>query len=187
MGKENFISLMMVVYRRIIGTKIKQEDEVISHAKEIAEWAQNWTKKPWLRIAGFVGNGKTTIISAFRLAYETTNRPRLFPIITADRLAKLAHSDPQEFERIIALPRLIIDDLGTEPGEITSYGNKIRPIVEALMARYCRRALTIYTTNLTSAQFEEQYGERIADRCRELEHKIVFKQEESFRKLNNKE
>lgn len=175
---------MVLQYKAITGEKFTADDEVINHADKMAEWTKNWAKKPWLRIAGFVGNGKTTTIHAFRIVYEVLNRPKLFPVITAEKLARMAVNEPQEFEKVITLPRLMIDDIGTEPAECTAYGNKIRPVAEALMARYCRKAITIYTTNLTAEQIESQYGARIADRMAELETKIVFERKESFRKLN---
>lgn len=100
---------------------------------------------------------------------------------TANDFVKLAVSDPETFNNVIHRHKwLIIDDLGTEPNEVIVYGNKMQPVREMFYARYDKKLVTIFTTNLRDEDFTTYYGERIADRCREMQLKIVF-QQQSYR------
>ena len=42
-----------------------------------------------------------------------------------------------------------IDDLGTEPSEVSDYGNVYTPVIDLLTKRYEEQLFTIITTNLT--------------------------------------
>ena len=78
------------------------------------------------------------------------------------------------FSLLINLDLLAIDDLGTEPREVMDYGNIINPTVDILTRRYENQLFTIISTNLTPPDFSQVYGERIADRMREMMEKIPF-------------
>ena len=41
------------------------------------------------------------------------------------------------------------DDLGTEPSEVSDYGNVYTPVIDLLTKRYEEQLFTIITTNLT--------------------------------------
>ena len=69
---------------------------------------------------------------------------------------------------------LAIDDLGTEPAEVLSYGNVLSPVIDLLSRRYDDQLFTIVTTNLTPKQIREHYGERMADRFNEMFERIIF-------------
>lgn len=148
----------------------------------VTNWIFESGNRPWLRISGFIGNGKSTMLEALKKWFDKTHGRFRFPKYTAAEIIKIAASeDKREFETICNFPVLMIDDLGTEPNEIVVFGNKTQPMRDLFYFRYDKRLITVFTTNLTDSEFSQYYGERIADRCRELQTKIVFKQK-SYRK-----
>ncbi len=97
-------------------------------------------------------------------------------IATANDLTKCAANEEAvgEYEKALASPILAVDDLGTEPISIKVFGNEILPLVDLLSARYDQMLPTIITTNLGPEKITERYGERIADRIREMAEVIQF-------------
>jgi len=69
------------------------------------------------------------------------------------------------------------DDLGTE-NNLKYYGNECNVMAEVLLSRYdlfvSRHMLTHITTNLSSSEIEEMYGERVRSRLREMLNLISF-------------
>ncbi len=63
-------------------------------------------------------------------------------------------------------PLLVLDDLGSEYASDAGYAAQI--INTLVDARYGALLKTIMTTNLDARQFKDRYGERVADRIREL-------------------
>lgn len=77
---------------------------------------------------------------------------------------------------------LFIDDIGTEPASIKSWGNEISPVTELLYSRYDRQLFTIITSNLNDKELEERYGLRIADRMAEIFDRLYYSNG-TYRKL----
>mgnify|MGYP007039888685 FL=1 len=69
---------------------------------------------------------------------------------------------------------LAIDDLGTEPREITEYDNVLSPIIDLISYCYEHQLPTIITSNLTPQQISEVYGKRIGDRLKETTEIVPF-------------
>ena len=67
-----------------------------------------------------------------------------------------------------------IDDMGEEPTEVMSFGNVITPITDIIEERYAKRQITIITTNLDANGIKNKYGERVADRLRQMVRIITF-------------
>jgi predicted ATPase len=69
------------------------------------------------------------------------------------------------------------DDLGTE-NNLKYFGNECNVMAEVLLSRYdlfvSRKLLTHLTTNLSASEIEEQYGNRIRSRLREMFNLIAF-------------
>ena len=76
---------------------------------------------------------------------------------------------------------IFIDDIGTEPASIKSWGNEISPVTELLYSRYDRQLFTIITSNLNDKELEERYGLRIADRMAEMFERLHYSNR-SYRK-----
>lgn len=130
--------------------------------------------------SGTCGNGKTTLLYAFRSALGYLSNAKMFEeaksltILAAKDIA-LFSRDYDQFKRIRDYSMLGIDDLGREPKEVVDYGNIISPLVDLLEYRYNEQLFTLVTTNLTPKEIKERYGERIADRFNEMMDVIIFK------------
>ena len=149
---------------------------ISQNIEKICGWLQMVEKYPWCRIAGYIGNGKTTMLNALKNWFDKTHGRQRWIYYSAPDIIRNATADPDFIARIAKYHFLMIDDLGTEPQEIQIFGNKQQPIRDLFYLRYENRLTTLFTTNLTNEQFTEYYGARIADRCRELQLKIVFSQ-----------
>ena len=131
------------------------------------------------------GNGKTTLMLAFRQALYALERGGILrkiamPIYSAKEIAEKAR-DAKAFRELCATPILGVDDVGTEPSEVSNYGNIISPFTDLIEQRYANRLFTYVTTNLQPKDFSRIYGERVADRLREMAT-ISNYQNPSFRK-----
>lgn len=141
-------------------------------------------------LCGTCGNGKTTLVYAFRRVVNYLNRQNHFSflqdeynsfqvgfkIVHATDIIRTYMEDIKAFDSLVKSSMLAIDDLGTEPLEITQYGNVVTPMVRLLEHRYDNQLFTIVTTNLTGAEIRQKYHARIADRFNEIFHVIIFKQ-----------
>ena len=127
------------------------------------------------------GNGKTTWLKAIRtlinslnLRHPQTNSSYSVSLWNARELAYRCKDEYQEWARIARLPILAIDDFGTDPKEIISFGNCLTPMIDLITKRYEEQLFTLFTTNLTFSQIKEKYEERIADRLIEMVVPIRF-------------
>lgn len=122
-------------------------------------------------LSGSCGNGKTTLMNAFRSVAKSYGMYALGT--SATRIASYVRNggalDDMMNERA-----LCIDDLGNEPSEILHYGSVLTPLRDILEYRYERRLFTFVTTNLGAADIEARYGKRVRDRCREMFFNIRF-------------
>lgn len=143
---------------------------------------------------GTCGNGKTTLMYAFRRAVHFLKGKQHFgflneeyffgepfEILTAREILQQSQ-EYKRFQEIKQRPLLGIDDLGTEPLEQQNYGNVMTPLVELFEYRYNNQLFTFITTNLKGSSKDSQaetirgkYKERIADRFNEWLHVIPFR------------
>ena len=125
-----------------------------------------------LLLYGTVGSGKTTLAKAIcNIMYR----------LSALNLAKSIADDPTYFNKLKNQELLFIDDVGTEPASVKSWGNEFSPVTELIYARYDRQLFTIATSNLADEEFGDRYGERIADRMEEMFERLHYSQK-SYRK-----
>lgn len=122
-----------------------------------------------LVLSGTRGCGKTTAASWWlvqdRPALEYVQRlPARF--VDANRLSRWPRYDDDRMESLERASALVVDDLGVEYDD--RQGN-FRSLFDALVnARYALTLPTLITTNLPAEAFKERYGERVADRIREV-------------------
>nr|DAH79172.1 MAG TPA: replicative helicase [Caudoviricetes sp.] len=135
-------------------------------------------------MSGQCGNGKTTMSKAISnsirilsLSGRYSSPNLMVPFMTAKEIVS---TTDEERDKIKRSNLLSVDDMGNEPLERLTYGNVTNPLVDVLEYRYDKQLFTIVTTNLTPPQITEKYGQRIADRFREMFEVIVF-QGGSFR------
>jgi DNA replication protein DnaC len=115
--------------------------------------------------------------------YEMCEAAVIVPAFyTAGDLANLVESNKGAFEAAKQSKFLIIDDMGTEPVSVKLYGNEFFPIIEIILHRYAAMLPTIITSNLGLNRIADIYGERIADRLREMCETLYFAQGESYRR-----
>lgn len=158
--------------------KILISDEcTISNLKKAAKWLTG-DHKFSLLLYGGVGNGKSTLSRAICVLFDVLSDnkwdSKKASCTTALEIVKAAIDDKIWFDRIKNADMLIIDDLGTEPSTIKSFGNEVSPITEVLYNRYDKLLPTIVTSNLNDKEINDRYGVRIADRFEEMFDKIYF-------------
>lgn len=175
-------ALLTESYRSMVarrGGALVEDAETTDKIRKAAQWITAGGK-PGLLLYGRVGNGKTTLVRALceliRAVHFSAraSEQRSVRFVTAMELARLAKDEPKEFDRIIRLDMLAIDDIGTEPETVRHYGNVITPITEALLVRYDAHLFTLCTSNLDLQGMRERYDERICDRIVGMFNKMAY-------------
>jgi len=191
--QEQAYSVLLAAYKAEV--EYRHRDFIAdSHClASIASLANSLTaEKPrfGIMLCGTCGNGKTTLLYAFRSALSYLNALHLFEedksvrIMSAKDIAMLS-KDYDRFRDIRALDMLAIDDMGREPKEVLDYGNELTPIIDLLEYRYNEQLFTLITTNHKAEEIRERYGGRIADRFNEMLDVIIF-EDGSFRSQKSK-
>ena len=154
----------------------------------IANYLTGGSKKFGLMFCGLCGNGKTTwakalqlLVSGLNLKNPINNLYYVFPLCNAKDLAMRSKGNYNDWRNVMRYQLMIVDDLGTEPREVMEFGNVYTPLIDLITTRYEEQLYTIFTSNLTPAQLEKQYGKRIVDRLNEMVEKVVF-ENESYRR-----
>lgn len=157
------------------------DENTLEKISKAAKWLCG-DYKVGLLLYGSVGSGKTTLAKAIcnliGILYNSslsTERKGVYRV-SALNLAKSVLDDPAYFSRIKNQELLFIDDVGTEPESVKSWGNEFSPVTELIYARYDRQLFTIATSNLNDEEFGERYGLRIADRMEEMFERLHYKQ-----------
>ncbi len=166
--------------------KFEPSQELRNFIMQIAEFMTSGGNSSkfgfWLN--GTCGNGKTTLVKAVQDVtnlYDTKCNGKGLRIMNATDIARMAKDDANGFSRLQDCVALGIEDLGTEPAEIMDYGNILNPMIDLLERRYNRMLTTFVTTNLTHKEIAQRYGERIADRRKEMFYILRFTSD-SYRK-----
>lgn len=77
-------------------------------------------------------------------------------------------------DELITVPELIINDIGTDATVLKNFGSSVEIVDEVLSLRYIKwqkvggAMKTHISSNLDAGQFKSMYGDRIADRLREM-------------------
>lgn len=130
-------------------------------------------------MSGQCGNGKTTMSKAISNSIRILSLSGRYSssnlMVSFTTAKEIVSTTDEERDKIKRSNLLSIDDMGNEPLERLTYGNVTNPLVDVLEYRYDKQLFTIVTTNLTPPQITEKYGQRIADRFREMFEVIVFR------------
>ena len=138
-------------------------------------------RKPGLMLRGYIGIGKTTMLYAIRDVLQVLLK-RNMQIVDARVIAAMGRNNSEALKALTEAPLLGIDDLGTEPAIVKSYGNELSPVGELLTERYTHQRFTIITTNLTIKavesreidELQEVYGDRLFDRFKEMFNTVHY-------------
>ena len=112
-----------------------------NYTKRAIADVSRWTvqhRKPGLLLRGYVGVGKTTMLYAMARVFDVVEQ-KTISIVDARKITSTAKDSKTEFDALTKAPILGIDDLGTEPLTVKSYGNDLTPVVELLTERYTKR------------------------------------------------
>ena len=133
-------------------------------------------------ISGPIGCGKTSLMNLMKYLTPTENKFIVKPcrditfefiqdgyqIIHKYSIGKLYQAEPRIY---------CFDDLGIE-NNLKYFGNECNVMAEILLSRYniftSKRIQTHLTTNLSATEIENQYGNRVRSRMREMFNLIAY-------------
>jgi DNA replication protein DnaC len=121
-----------------------------------ARWAEG--SKAFLLLLGGSGSGKTC--AAVSILARPGVRGSFIEAVALARMSKF--EDGGEWERMLRIPWLVVDDLGTE-GLTKFFEERIFELVNRRQADGKR---TVFTANLTLSEFKSRVGARIESRMR---------------------
>lgn len=174
--------MLMAAYKAEVeyrGHSFRDDEATKTNIDALAESLTAENPKCGFLLSGNVGNGKTTLVYAFQNLLNYLTRHEYLPKETGLRILdakeiQLREKDLKAFQPFKNAEMLAIEDLGKEPAEVLEYGNVLSPVCDLLEYRYDRQLFTVVTTNLTPKERKAKYGDRIADRFREMFASIVF-------------
>lgn len=130
-------------------------------AKFVTEFLE--ADKSILLLLGGPGTGKT-IAAASALIEAPTHSSVFVQATDVARLSDFNVEHAHELDRVTEARFLVLDDLGAEHAN-DFWVSRLDGIINH---RYARKLRTIITSNLDAPRFKKQYGERIADRIRQV-------------------
>lgn len=177
---ENAETALKLIYQSVAaevirrGGKPSKNPAFYAQAAQVADWLYR-QDKCGLILCGTVGNGKTTMMDAIIDLYtgQLQHKGRSIGFRRIDAI-ELNRCTDERLDELKKHPLLAIDDLGTENVSVKVYGNEVSPVTEILYHRYQQQLPTVITTNLTPPQLRERYGERVADRFREMMRFVIY-------------
>ena len=156
------------------------DEPTVLNVRKLAAYLTGECHKFGVMLCGICGNGKTTMLYAFRSALLwlsdcgafNPSRKRI-TVVDAKEVQQYAR-DQKAFQDLRQCELLAVEDMGREPLEVLDYGNVLNPVVDLLEYRYNNQLFTFITTNLRADEIRKKYGDRIADRFNEMLEVIVF-------------
>lgn len=184
---KNWLMNLYIEQTALRGIETIIDTDTQSHIFAAANWLVDDNGKFGLALLGLYGNGKTTLMKSIcRLINEyyyseLSSERKSIRLIDAKEIVRIGSDEKtyNEYRDLVNREFLAIDDIGEEPAEVMKYGMIHTPVKDLLMDRYKLQKVTIITSNLSNdknnPQFQKYYGERIADRMREMAKVIVFR------------
>lgn len=140
--------------------------EFLPEYNQVVDWMTD-TKGKGLFLQGDVGRGKSIIVTGF------------IPLLMLDSYKKVvkpcqAELIPERYKTLMRSWSICIDDLGTEP-KVNDFGERYEGFPHIANAAEAKLKLMFISTNLSSEQLLDRYGERTMDRIRRLCKIVKFK------------
>lgn len=160
------------------GVKVKTNPKMRAPAKALVDWfhCSDQSGARWLCLMGGVGTGKSTLLEQMyryirgiqldKNGAEAHHAPFSCYYLRATDLADIIANDRATWNVIKNYQMIFLDDVGTEPKEVLSYGNGARPFEELINNRYNNCLGLVFTTNLSASQIRDRYEGRVADRLK---------------------
>jgi DNA replication protein DnaC len=150
----------------------------------ISKIAKNTFLSEKLRGFALQGNfdtGKTFFSKRFVYIANTIKEKVAF-LYTANEMSRFfKNEDADSVNFLYKSIILVIDDVGTEPSEVVSFGTRFQPFSELIQQRYDKNNAIWFTTNIDQDSFEKVYGERITSRLKEMTYGVIFKGKDLYR------
>lgn len=168
-SQEDVFVALKETYKHLLSNR--SYENMDEHIQKVAKWLSG-DFKAGLLLYGTIGSGKSTLMnSVIRYLTITEHGLRLSKYSAIDIARRFQTG---EGDMVLNAKMLFIDDLGEEPVSVKEYGNELSPLIEVLYKRYDKKQFTVITTNKTEKEIELMYGERIADRFREMFDRVFF-------------
>lgn len=155
------------------GSVFQQDEGTVKMIESVSRWLF-CSEKRGLILMGCLGNGKTIMLKCIHTLFKSRgyygDAQDIYDYYKQNNGA-MRYSDEQ---------LLLIDDLGVEPGKCFLFGEISNPISKRLLHRYARGLTTLIATNLDIEEIGRRYGDRVADRLREM-YNVVPCRNESYR------
>lgn len=135
---------------------------------ELSEWLKD-NKGKGLLCCGDGGRGKTFVCERILLPIIE----HFYPFANIGKIR--AYTISKDYSEVIGTI-LFVDDIGVER-DSHNYGERINVFNQIVDDAERNNWLLIITTNLTTDEIKEKYGERTLDRLRELTRLVLFKGE----------
>ncbi len=177
--------MLKVCYRHEVerrGRAFQDDEPTNQHLALVAKWLTGGSEKPGLFLYGNPGNGKTTLARSisqlisilYGNEYRYEDRKAVVTVSALQLSDEAKAEDSARFKMYKKTELLHIDDVGTEPANVKVWGNEVSPLVEILYSRYDKMLYTVITSNIYDEDIVKRYGERIADRFREMFDLLSF-------------
>lgn len=167
-----------VMYR---GKMFENDEQTKDNIKRVAKFLTSDSGKFGVMLCGVCGNGKTTLLYAFRNLINYFSERSYFEdkntgllVVDAKDVSFYA-KDVNRFKYLKGYGMVAIDDVGREQTSVLDYGNVLNPLIDLFEYRYNNQLFTFITTNLKPEEIRKKYGDRIADRFNEMFGVISFK------------
>ena len=145
--------------------------------RRLATWLTNPEAKQSLVMTGFPGTGKTTLLRAIIGYMREAQWPSCKWYDATDLPTVRLDHELEWTDTILGgnwASYVMLDDVGEEPVTVMEYG-RVWPLFQKIVAaRYEKMLPFIITTNLNAADLATRYGERTADRLREVADIMTF-------------
>lgn len=153
---------------------LKAEPQWLPAYDEIADWMTD-NKGKGLLVVGHCGTGKTLICGKVIPILINCLEKKIITPYTAQELN-------ERLEEALRKKLVYIDDVGTE-SELVQYGNRRNAFCELVDYAEGRKNLLIMTTNKTTEELAQKYGNRTVDRLVGITSLVTIKGD-SFREYN---
>ena len=164
------------------GRQFQADEATEHHLASVAKWLTAPTGKPGLFLYGNVGSGKTTLARAvarlisilYGNEYRYEDRKGVVTVSALQLAEEAKKEDGGRLKLYMTTELLHIDDVGTEPASVKVWGNEVSPFTDIIYSRYDYMLYTVATSNLFEDDICQRYGNRIADRFREMFDLLSF-------------